>query len=387
MSAELFKTNGIDACAVLPDGKVAYFFKEGSYLRFHIARDRVDQDPRSIREWWSGWPESWWAGGIQGAVAYGPWIYFFRGGEYLRYDLAADRVSDGYPKAIADHWHGWPAAWRDGIDGCVGWTNGLVYFFKGSEYIRYDLTQDKVTGAPRPIASAWGKWPSGWSGARMNGGGVWPSGIAYLFSGPNYIQYSVAEDAAKGAPAPIKDNWNRWPGYVAPNPNPNRRLVIYNDSREARAYYVYLNDDESKSAVLRGIQGTVKPNSYAIVDVSEPWVQVIIDTGDPNISFDSLAADKNENARGYLVTDLATSGAKAWVYIGGAKGAWDFRAGSGHSYRVAVKARGGMLYHWTDANADMSVPIKGRGDGAQTSSDSWNVNSTIQPLPDQPNVP
>ena len=53
--------------------------------------------------------------------------------------------------------------------------------------------------------------------------------------------------------------------------------------------------------------------------------------------------DKNETARGYLVTDLATSGSKAWVYLGGAKGAWDFRAGSGHTYRVAIKTRGGIL--------------------------------------------
>lgn len=387
MSAESFKNLGIDACVVMPDGKLAYFFKEDSYLRFNITTDRVDQDPRLIREWWAGWPQSWWAGGIQGAVAHGPWIYFFRGGEYLRFDIAANRVSDGYPKPIADYWHGWPAAWANGIDGCVGWPNGLVYFFKGSEYLRYDLNQDKVTGAPRAIASAWGSWPSSWSGARMNGGGVWPSGIAYLFSGPDYIRYSVAADAAQGSPRTIKDNWVRWPGYVAPNPNPSRRLVIYNDSNEARAYYVYLNEDESKSVALRDIKGSVNPRSYAIVDVSESWIQVVIDTGDPKVSLDPLETDKNELARGYLVTDLATSGAKAWVYLGGAKGAWDFRAGSGHTYRVAVKARGGLFSHWTDADKDMSVPIKGRGDGAQTSSDAWSAQATIQPLPEQPTVP
>lgn len=202
--------SGIDAAVVWPNGK-AYFFKGDSYLRFDIGSDRVDQEPRLIRDAWPGWPTSW-TGGIQGAVVAGQVAYFFRGSEYLRYDIAADRVSAGYPKPIAGYWHDWPADWRDGIDGCVGWTGGLVYFFKGGNYIRYDLNQDKVTRGSTPIAGAWGNWP--WpSNARMNGGAVWPNGTAYLFSGSNYIRYSVAADTAVSAPTSIKDNWRNWPGW------------------------------------------------------------------------------------------------------------------------------------------------------------------------------
>lgn len=204
---------GIDACGVWPNGK-AYFFKGDSYLRFDIATDRVDQDPRPIRGNWPGWPESW-ADGIQGAIAVSSQrAYFFRGGEYLRYDIAADRV-DQLPRPIAGFWPGWPVAWNDSIDGCVNWGNGLVYFFKGANFIRYDLNQDRVTREPTQISAAWGNWPFPWN-ARMNGGGVWPTGTAYLFSGSGYIRYSVAADAALGSPAPIKDNWIGWPGYVAP---------------------------------------------------------------------------------------------------------------------------------------------------------------------------
>ncbi len=164
-------------------------------------------------------------------------------------------------------------------------------------------------------------------------------------------------------------------------------LIIYNGSPEPRWYGVYLNHDESKSFVLRDIKGTINAGGYAILDVSESWVQVIIDTDDPKIYLDPLSADKNENARGYLVTDITTSGANAWIYIGGKRGDWDFRAGGGHKYRVAVKARGGIAFHWTDANFDMSVAIRGKGDGASTSPDSWPANSVVDPVRGQPPKP
>ena len=204
---------GIDACVVWTNGR-AYFFRGDRYLRFDIASDRVDQDPRLTREFWGGWPQSWWEGSIQGAVAHGAqWIYFFRGSEYLRYDMIADRVSDGYPRPIAGNWPGWPAAWADGVDGCIGWSNGLVYFFKGANYIRYDMNTDRVTKAPSPISPAWGNWPGDWNSG-INGGGVWPNGKAYLFRGPEYIRYDVAADAADANyRGTIKDNWNKWPGY------------------------------------------------------------------------------------------------------------------------------------------------------------------------------
>lgn len=202
----------VNACAVW--NNKAYFFSGEQYLRFDIPSDKVDQDPRLIREWWPGWPQSWWSGGIQGALPLNQFIYFFRGGEYIRFDMNENRVSPGYPRPIAGNWPGWPASWSDGIDGCVRWAGNLAYFFKGRYYIRYDLSLDKVTGGPTEINTAWGNWPAGWA-TRCNGGGVWPDGRAYLFSDGDYVLYNIAADAVMGGyPMAVINNWVGWPGYT-----------------------------------------------------------------------------------------------------------------------------------------------------------------------------
>jgi hypothetical protein len=80
--------------------------------------------------------------------------YFFRGSEYIRYDVAADRADEGYPRPIAENW---PGVFAEDIDAAVLWDNGKAYFFRGSEYVRYDVTTDQADeGYPRPIA---GNWP------------------------------------------------------------------------------------------------------------------------------------------------------------------------------------------------------------------------------------
>ncbi|MBT2546555.1 hypothetical protein J7E99_39380 [Streptomyces sp. ISL-44] len=43
-----------------------------------------------------------------------------------------------------------------GLSGGVVWNNGKAYFFRGSEYMRYDIAADRVDdGYPKPIASGW----------------------------------------------------------------------------------------------------------------------------------------------------------------------------------------------------------------------------------------
>ncbi|MFE2023233.1 hemopexin repeat-containing protein, partial [Streptomyces sp. NPDC059499] len=79
--------------------------------------------------------------------------YFFRGSQYVRYDIENDKVAPGYPLPIADYW---PGLWPADLTGGVVWNDGKAYFFRGSEYMRFDIESEKVdAGYPKPISPHW----------------------------------------------------------------------------------------------------------------------------------------------------------------------------------------------------------------------------------------
>jgi Hemopexin len=49
-------------------------------------------------------------------------FYFFRGNQYLRYDLATDRVDAGYPLPITGNWPGFKeAGFVSDVRAAVNW--------------------------------------------------------------------------------------------------------------------------------------------------------------------------------------------------------------------------------------------------------------------------
>lgn len=198
----------ISPSSIWPNGK-AYFFKGAQYLRYDPGADKTDAGyPRPIAGNWPGFPASF-ASGVNAAVVWGNGkVYFFKGNQYLRYDIASDKVDPGYPKPIAGNW---PGLWADNIGAAVAWPNGKAYFFKGSQYIRYDIATDKADpGYPRAIAGSWPGLPASFA-AGVDAAVVWNNGKAYFFKGSEYLRYDIASDKADaGYPKPIKGNW---PGF------------------------------------------------------------------------------------------------------------------------------------------------------------------------------
>ncbi len=195
----------VSPASIWPNGKV-YFFKGAQYSRYDPKTDKVDAGyPKPIAGNWPGFPANFAAGVNAGVLWTNGKAYYFKGNQYIRYDVAADKVDAGYPKAITGAWTG---LWADNIDAGVVWPNGKAYFFKGSQYIRYDIKTDKAdAGYPKPIGGNWPGFPANFA-AGVNAAVVWNNGKAYFFKGSDYIRYDIAADKTDaGYPKPISGAW------------------------------------------------------------------------------------------------------------------------------------------------------------------------------------
>ena len=193
---------------IWPGGK-AFFFKGAQYDRYDVKTDIVDAGyPKPIAGHWRGFPAAFAAG----VDAYVLWTngkaYFFKGNQYIRFDMGEDKVDAGYPKLISGNWPGFSGSFLTGINAGAVWNNGKAYFFKGTQYIRYDIKTDRVdVGYPKPIANNWPGFPPAFA-AGIDAAVVWNNGKAYFFKGANYIRYDIKTDKVDADyPKPIAGNW------------------------------------------------------------------------------------------------------------------------------------------------------------------------------------
>jgi hypothetical protein len=143
------------------NGKAYFFFSDGTYSRYDIAADHMDAGyPKQVtNETWPGLGA--YAGHITAALNWpGDKVQFFLDdGTYIRYDLVADRADAGYPARVTEE--NWPglAPYAGQITCTVNWQNGKAYFFMGDgRYLRYDIAADKVDdGYPQRITPK--NWP------------------------------------------------------------------------------------------------------------------------------------------------------------------------------------------------------------------------------------
>lgn len=136
----------------------AYFLRDSRYLLYDTNTDTTDSGyPKSISDGWSNLPADF-RGAIDTALDLADGrVYLFRGVEYVRVDQWSNAVDPGYPLPITGFWPGLAeAGFAGGIDAAVNWGNGKAYFFKNGNYIRYDLAADTVDTPVQPIA---GNWP------------------------------------------------------------------------------------------------------------------------------------------------------------------------------------------------------------------------------------
>jgi len=194
-------------------GSKTYFFKGNQYVRYDWNNETTDSGyPQPLSAWKFPAP---FANGIDAALnaagGYAGKAYFFKGGQYIRYDWTNDAPESGYPQPLSA-W-GLSGVFATGIDCALegdGPYAGKAYFFKGSHYVRFDWAADKLdAGYPQPL-SAWNLPADFATGidAAINGVGQY-AGKAYMFRGNKYLRYDWATDAVDpGYPQDILGNWS-----------------------------------------------------------------------------------------------------------------------------------------------------------------------------------
>jgi hypothetical protein len=191
--------------------KFAYFFKNDQYIKYDWVKDAVsDGYPAPLSAW--NFPGKFARGvdaAVNGSGSSAGKSYFFKDDEYLRYDWDADAVDPGYPQPLS-LWN-FPAPFSGGIDAAVegiGEHAGKVYFFKGDQYLRYDLEKD-VMDSGYPLAlSAW-KLPGNMNNgidAALNGLEAY-KGKVYFFKDDQYVRYDWGKDSPDDS---TTTNVNAW---------------------------------------------------------------------------------------------------------------------------------------------------------------------------------
>jgi hypothetical protein len=206
----------IDAAVWRADVNRLYLFSNDEYVRYTNVSDGRDEGyPKRIAGNWPGLPSSF-NQGIDAAL----WresngkLYFFKGSQYVRFSKVSDGVDPGYPKPIAGNWPGLPSSFNQGIDAAL-WreSNKKIYFFKGSQYVRFSKVSDGVDpGYPKPIAGNWPGLPSSFNEGIDAALLRRDNKKIYFFKGRRYVRYSsVPQGVDPGYPAWINGNWMPFP--------------------------------------------------------------------------------------------------------------------------------------------------------------------------------
>ena len=132
-------------------------------------------------------------------------LYLFKHRQCLRLDVTADSmtVSDGYPKDIDALL---PGVDFDRIDAALAVAPERLYFFRGPNYIRVDLSEGKP-----PVVRARDAIKKRWAGVtfdRLDTAVYWGNSKVYLFYGDQYIRYDMSLFRADaGYPRFIENNY------------------------------------------------------------------------------------------------------------------------------------------------------------------------------------
>lgn len=166
----LFGGTGVDAAVRLFGSNTVYFFKGDEYITWDMNKfpsfDQMPvQTPDKIA---NAFPGVFDGKDFDAAMTFDDnRLYFFKGDQYLRWDVDKNSISTAikYPAPIKSNWPGMFNG--EGVDYAVRYDSARAYFYKGDKYVRWDIKNDKISTAakyPKDINSP-GGYPNLLTGA------------------------------------------------------------------------------------------------------------------------------------------------------------------------------------------------------------------------------
>jgi hypothetical protein len=192
-------TQGVDAaCQVPGNDSDVYLFRGTDYVRYNVPTEQITWGPKPITVGWPGLGVIF-ASGVD-AVCNVPGsstdVHFFRGAQYVRYNVPGNKIVYG-PKAIIE---GWPGMWGApsfgiGLDAACPVTGHStdIYMFAGEYYLRYNFAAKKIVNGPKLISEGWPQLAGTNLAYNLSAACSVPrsSSLVYLFKDEWYRTYSV----------------------------------------------------------------------------------------------------------------------------------------------------------------------------------------------------
>ncbi|MBV7515907.1 hemopexin repeat-containing protein [Pseudomonas sp. PDM25] len=200
-----------------------YFFQKSNNTRYDSATDQADTGyPRQTA---TDWPElpSEFQNNIDDVINLNDILCFFKGSNFLKFDIKQAKVIEG-PKAISEGWPGLVGTgFEMGVDAATEWANwtrpaaapnaDVVQFFKGHQCISYTLATHKVE--QKSIADKWPGFKNSASSefsSNLDSVLLWNNGKVYFFKGSAYARYDLKSNTIDRAKLPLPNQY--WKGLT-----------------------------------------------------------------------------------------------------------------------------------------------------------------------------
>ena len=255
----------------------------------------------------------------------------------------AEDIFDG-PAPIAGNWHGFPDSFAEGVDAAIqgrGDFEGMGWFFKGSEYIRFNDLINAVDIGPRPIAEGWHGWPDNITSVDCAVSGSGPNSRAiFFFRDDKCVTYDLTHDA--GVQGPVTQIIEHFPLLAPFIKHPQLFLV---ETLTLGSYFGEITAGSPQGGTQS--LGPHEEETYTVI-VSHSETETILDTttvlesqdqrliDDVNTSMNDESAKSRASDQYDYKFDSSFTGDLSYTGLGGSVDATLNFAGSSNDVREAA---------------------------------------------------